>query len=248
MRLPIPDSLRVWGNAALSFLYPEVCQLCGEEPATSREGFVGEACRAKVRLIEPPYCERCGLPFEGEITGTFECANCREIELHFCWARSAVAARGPILDAIHHYKYNGHLWYETFLAGLLVDAAVEQLRGGEWRALIPVPLFRIREREREFNQAERLARHLARATEIPVNSKLVKRVRATRTQTQLTREQRAENMRGAFAPRTKDKLDGGSFVVIDDVLTTGATTSACAKVLLDLGAERVAVWTLARGV
>jgi competence protein ComFC len=170
------------------------------------------------------------------------------MDLNFCWARSAVAARGPVLDAIHRYKYNRHLWYEDFLAAFLVEAASEQLRGAEWAALVPVPLFPVREREREFNQAERLARHLSRATEIPVNSKLVKRTRPTRTQTQLTREQRAENMRGAFAPRRDIDVVGKSFVVIDDVMTTGATTSACAKVLLDSGAERVAVWTLARGV
>jgi ComF family protein len=117
-----------------------------------------------------------------------------------------------------------------------------------WDALVPVPLFSLREREREFNQAERLARRLSETTGIAVEAKLLKRVIPTRSQTRLTRKQRAENMRGAFAFRKPQELTGKKFVIIDDVFTTGATTSACAEVLLEAGAERVAVWTLARGV
>src|SRR5437879_3937458 len=93
-----------WLNAALSFFYPESCQLCGEARATSDESFLCPSCRDQVRFIQPPFCERCGLPFEGAITTTFECTNCREGELHFRSARSAVIARDPVLDVIHRYK------------------------------------------------------------------------------------------------------------------------------------------------
>src|SRR5262245_48267463 len=78
-----------WIESALSWFYPPVCQLCEEQRATPLEGFVCPACWRKVRFIRPPFCERCGLPFEGEITSRFECSNCRELELHFCSARSA---------------------------------------------------------------------------------------------------------------------------------------------------------------
>ncbi len=248
MSLKIPVPLRTWTDAALSFLYPEVCALCEKERATHRDGFVGEACRAKVRFIKPPFCGRCGLPFDGDITTEFECANCREMELHFSWARSAVVAKGPVLDAIHRFKYDRQLWFEAFLGALFVSAAAAPLRSEHWDALLPVPLFPVKEREREFNQAERLARILGEATAIPVASKLLKRTVPTPSQTRLTRKQRADNMKGAFALRKPQKLAGKRFVMIDDVFTTGATTSACAKVLLKAGAECVAVWTLARGV
>ena len=248
MSSPFFHQCKTWADAALSFVYPEVCQLCGQRRATRPDGYVCRDCWQQVRFIRPPFCERCGLPFEGEITTAFECTNCREMELHFCWARSAVVARGVALEAIHRYKYNRQLWFEPFLADLFVREARESIRAGDWDALVPVPLFPVKEREREFNQAERLALQASTALGIPLQAKLLKRVVPTLTQTRLSRRERAENMRHAFAPGTAAILEGGRFVLIDDVFTTGATTSACAKVLLDAGAARVAVWTVARGV
>ena len=86
--------LNRWIEASLSFFYPPVCQLCGSNRATAEEGLVCSRCRAQARFIKPPFCNRCGLPFEGDITTPFECANCREMELHFSTARSAVVAKG----------------------------------------------------------------------------------------------------------------------------------------------------------
>jgi len=235
-------------EAGLALLYPSVCQLCEQHRATAAEGFVCSHCWRMVRFIKPPFCERCGLPFEGEITTPFECANCRGLELHFCSARSAVAAQGVVLDVIHRYKYQRALWFEPFLADLLLRAALPVLRTEQWDLIIPVPLYSTKQREREFNQAERLAARLARALNLPLNAQLVRRVLPTRTQTLLTRNQRAENVRRAFAARSTDALKGRRVILVDDVLTTGATTSACAGVLKALGASEVCVWTVARGL
>jgi ComF family protein len=103
-------------------------------------------------------------------------------------------------------------------------------------------------REREFNQAERLAGHLSRATDIPLNSRLLRRVNPTMTQTKLSRDQRAANMKNAFAVRENAPAKGRRIVLLDDVFTTGATTNACAQVLRAAGAAEVAVWTVARGL
>jgi len=239
--------LRSVVDAGLNLLYPPVCQLCEKERATAAEGYVGADCWAKVRFIMPPFCERCGLPFEGAITQSFTCGNCAEMTLHFRAARSAVRADDLILDVIHRYKYRRHLWFEPFLADLLIRQAAAVLRREQWDLIVPVQLFPVKEREREFNQAERLAVHLSRATGIPVNKSLVKRVKPTKTQTMLNREERAENVRNAFAPRRPLELTGAKVVLLDDVLTTGATGSACAKVLREAGAGDICVWTLARG-
>jgi ComF family protein len=241
-------SFQTWLNVGLGFLYPEICQLCGEQRATAKEGFVCGRCWSHVRFIKPPFCERCGLPFEGDLTTPFECANCREMELHFSAARSAVAARGAVLEAIHRYKYQRALWFEPFLAGLLLRETVPALRGQDWDLIVPVPLHPLKQREREFNQAERLAVHLSAATRIPLNNNLLRRVVFTSTQTRLTRRERAANMRGAFAMRDGARLDGERVILVDDVFTTGATTSACAQALLAAGAGEVCVWTVARGI
>ena len=244
----LSDGVKCWLNAGLGLLYPEVCQLCGEGRATPAEGYVCGGCRAKARFIQEPFCQRCGRPYEGDITTRFECANCREMEWHFQSARSAVIARDPVLEVIHRYKYQRALWFEPFLADLLIRAAGPVLGQQKPSMIVPVPLHPTKQREREFNQAERLARRLGAATQIPVNKRLLRRVVPTRTQTQLSRQERLANVRNAFAMRRGQRLNGERLVLVDDVFTTGATTSACARVLTAAGAGEVCVWTVARGV
>ncbi len=239
---------RSWLDAVAALVYPEVCQLCGEQRATPRECFLCAECRSQVRFIEPPFCARCGLPYAGEITGPFECANCRELDWPFVSSRSAVVARDKVLDVIHRYKYQRAVWFEPYLAGLLVSRAVPELERESWDWIVPVPLHPAKHREREFNQAERLASFLSEATHIPLNTRCLRRVLPTRTQTLLSREERQENVRRAFALRGNPALEGRRIVLVDDVFTTGATTGACARVLRAAGATSVCVWTVARGI
>ena len=241
-------TFRNWLEVGLGFLYPETCQICRTERAAPHSGYVCPPCWSHVRFIRPPFCERCGLPFAGDLTTAFECTNCREMELHFSAARSAVVARSVVLEAIHRFKYQRALWFENFLADLLLREAVPALRGQNWDFIVPVPLHPLKQREREFNQAELLAQHLSKATKIPLNNKILQRTAPTATQTLLTREQRAANMKNAFAVRPGVRLDAQRIIVVDDVFTTGATTSACAEALRGAGAGEVYVWTVARGL
>ena len=241
-------SVKSWLDAGLGFFYPDICQLCYSESSTMSEGYVGKRCREGVRFIRRPFCDCCGLPYEGEITTRFECANCREMELHFQSARAAVAANALVLEVIRRYKYQRALWFEPFLADLLVRAAEPVLAKGKWDMIIPVPLHPLKKREREFNQAERLAARLSAAMNLSANTSLLRRVEPTRTQTLLSRRERAANVRTAFAVRNGCRLNGERIVVLDDVLTTGATTSACALALQRAGAGDICVWTVARGL
>ena len=249
MSAPFTTSIRNVAQTALTFLYPDVCQHCHNAFATRDDGYVCNDCWSNVRFIVPPMCDRCGLPFEGEISDVFECANCREMELQFSRARSAVAAKGMVLDIIHRWKYSRALWFEPFLAKLLIREAAPALKEESWDCIVSVPLHPQKKAEREFNQAEHLALDLERATGIPARSDLLRRVTPTRTQTSLSRSQRAENMSRAFAAGSNAPfVRGKRAVLIDDVLTTGATTSACAHVLKACGASEVCVWTVARGL
>ncbi|HMP81982.1 MAG TPA: ComF family protein [Verrucomicrobiota bacterium] len=243
-----PGSVRTWLDAALALLYPPACQLCGARRASAAEGYVCSRCWTQVRFIKPPFCERCGLPFDGALTTPFECSNCRDMELHFRSARSAVAAGAMILEVIHRYKYQRALWFEPFLADIFLRQALQELKGEDWDFIVPVPLHPAKRREREFNQAARLARHLHRATGIPINEELIFRAVPTRTQTQLSREARADNVRSAFVSRKHLRLNGARIILVDDVFTTGATTNACARLLRKAGSGEVCVWTVARGL
>jgi ComF family protein len=244
----IAEQKRGWLEIGLGFLYPEQCQFCAQGRATAQTGYVCADCWTKVRFIRPPFCERCGLPFDGDLTTTFECTNCREMELDFSSARSAVVAKTIVLEAIHRFKYSRALWFENFLADLFLREAVPALRNEEWDFIVPVPLHPIKKRKREFNQAAILAKHLSRATGIPLNENILRRVTFTMTQTVLTRPERAANMKNAFSGRQGSRLDGKKIIVVDDVFTTGATTSACATALRRAGAADVCVWTVARGL
>lgn len=239
-----------WCDAGLSLVFPGVCELCGRQRAGAAEGYVCGECAGgvgHVSWVRPPFCGKCGLPYAGEISGEFVCGNCADLELAFDWARASVVATPFLLEVVHRYKYGRALWFEPFLGALLEREGVPVLSGGRWDGLIPVPLHPLREREREFNQAERLARRLGRATGIPVRAGMVRRGEATRVQASLDRRERMRNVARAFKVVDPGAVAGGRYVVVDDVLTTGATTSAVAGVLREAGAAEVVVWTLARG-
>lgn len=234
-----------------SFLYPEICNRCEAERATAADGYVCRSCReapGHIRWIRDPRCERCGLPYAGSMEGEFTCSNCAGVPLGFDRARAAVAATPFVLDLVHRYKYEGALWYEVYLAELLVRAAAPTLVTGRVDFVVPVPLHPVREREREFNQSARLARRLAGATGLICREDLIRRRSCTRSQALLDRSERAKNVADAFVLRRPERLDGCRVVVVDDILTTGATTSAVGWVLRKAGAAEVMVWTVARGL
>lgn len=236
-------------DQALGLIYPNICQLCLEEPATADVGFVGPSCERQVRRIRSPFCSRCGLPYSGDFSGSFSCANCQGIHFHFASARAAVQTSGPVLEALHRYKYEQALWFEPFLVQLLLASALPELGNMSFDGIVPVPLHSVRQRERTFNQAERLGAPLARSLGISLRTDLVQRLKPTATQTHLSRVARHANVRHAFspAPNAPPALAGSRWIVFDDVFTTGATTNAVAGVLRDMGAEQIIVWTLARG-
>ncbi|MCI0746627.1 MAG: ComF family protein [Verrucomicrobia subdivision 3 bacterium] len=240
---------RRWLEVAASFLYPEICQSCEIESATASQGYVCEKCRATVEFIKPPYCQRCGAPFAGEITSPFICGLCRHSELYFSHARGVVPFEGVVRDTLLKYKYNRALWIEPFFAELVQNHAGPRLRDEGWDLIVPVPLHPRKRAEREFNQAERLGRHLSRAAGVPMEKRALRRILPTRTQTRLSASERAENVRKAFAFKGDPaRIQDRRIVLFDDVLTTGATASACARVLLQAGAREVCAWTLARGL
>jgi ComF family protein len=238
-------------NRMLSLFYPEICQICREERASCAESYLCRNCRQGhegIKWIEAPFCESCGLPFEGDINVNFECGNCHEQEMHFRHARAAVKFTGVVKEVMHRYKYNHASWFEPFLADLLVTAAKQQIRPDEWDYIVPIPLHWTKHRGRTFNQAARLALSLGKSTGIPLNRTLLKRTQPTQTQTRLSRAERTDNVKRAFRYKSRDPIDGKRILLVDDVLTTGATANACAKLLGQNGASVVDVWTVARGI
>lgn len=240
----------------LDWLFPPLCSICGEGLAGGRA--LCGSCSAGMARIVPPFCDVCGESFRGQIDGAFDCPNCKEISFHFEFARAAMDRSDEMLELVHRLKYGREIHLAREL-GILACGAFEDRRlrvalEEKW-PLVPVPLHWRRQRDRQFNQADEIAMVVGRETGLPVVRRL-KRVRRTQTQTRLSRRQRMENLKGAFAVRKNlfwkkgnpiGKEETPGVILVDDVFTTGSTVDECAKVLRKAGAGRVAVLTVMRG-
>src|SRR4051812_26214311 len=240
----MPPFLRAIGETVISLLYPPHCAAC---KAPAEAGcHLCEPCGNGARRLNPPFCSRCSEPFPGAITSEFFCSNCGDRRFHFECVVAPYRARGVVRDFIHRFKYNGHFYLRHQLAAWMAAGLEDhRLREPQIDALVPVPLHSARRREREFNQAEVLAGIVAAGAGLTVEP-LLERIRYTTTQTRLNREERMENLRGAFRIRPRAAVADRHFVLIDDVMTTGSTVDECARVLTEAGAATVRVLTVAR--
>lgn len=249
--VPAKGIRRLW-NGALDLLFPGICHVCGDR--THGERSLCDTCSAAIPSLQAPFCLRCAEPFEGKIEMDFECANCRNLDFSFDFARPAIANQPVVLDMIHQLKYQrrihlapelGRLAFRSFEEDPRLLEALDQ----KW-PLVPVPLHRRRKLWRHFNQAEEIARPISRLTGLPLLLGL-KRLRGTESQTRLSRAQRLLNLHGAFglssAGRAFFKDQPAGALLVDDVFTTGATTGECARILRREGVQKVVVLTVMRG-
>ena len=171
------------------------------------------------------------------------CSTCTTDPPQYDYARSAAVYEGALREALHAFKFSGKRALARPLGDLALEQCVASLPDGI-DAAIAVPLARERERERGFNQAALLAQRIAGRLGVPTRPRWLARVRATRPQSDLTAAERHANVRGAF--QASPQVAGRHVLVVDDVLTTGATLRECARALHDGGARRVGVLTVAR--
>ena len=195
--------------------------------------------------IERPYCEQCGEVYPGAFTTSYMCANCRGRTWSLRWARATYPMQGPVRQAILALKYQGEFHYLGMMIDWLEEGFICHAAGRPWDALVSVPLFAVRQRERGFNQSFELAQALGRRQKLPVWPCLV-RTRPTEQQANLARSGRLRNLRAAFELKSEFDVKDKSLLIIDDVFTTGATAEACARILTQHHADYVAILTLAR--
>jgi len=222
-------------------LLPAECLVCRQLLSTRLSARrVCDVCRHRWRAVRPPWCDRCGQP--GPHFGL--CRVCHDWPPALRRARSAVWLDAGARDAVHAIKYGG--W--AGLAVELADVMRANLAAPAADALlVPVPLARRRQRQRGYNQSERIAAALGVGWRRPVLTDLLVRVRAGRTQTALTPEARQANVAGAFAARPHTRA-GAPLVLVDDVFTTGATLAECARTLAGAGWHAVTAVTFGRAV
>ena len=198
---------------------------------------VCDGCEQGLGRIRNPACLRCGCP---DVVDPSSCPNC--VEKVFNFDRLVVPWQfcDDVQRLLHGLKYEGR----TFIASVVADAMVRRIDGlgiiCPDTLVVPVPLHSSRMRERGYNQSQLLAKGIARRLDVRT-AHVLKRVRPTETQTQLGLEDRARNVDRAFSVRLPDRVGGAPILLIDDVVTTGATVNACSQALLEAHAASVIV-------
>jgi competence protein ComFC len=244
-----------WVKTAADLLWPRSCFSCDtkEPQALLPEVCLCQSCYTRCPPIEPPFCERCGETFLGAIDGAFTCGNCQGRKAyHLDFGIAGYHFDGPVRELVHGLKFENQ--YENFeplgwLAGhALKDSRIAARR--DW-IVVPVPLHKLRMREREYNQSALIGKVVAKMGGFLYFDGLA-RVRDTHQQSSLSRQDRLENLKNAFALRPRAikerRFQNQAILLVDDVFTTGATADECARILKKEGkASTVVALTVARG-
>jgi ComF family protein len=235
-----------------SILFPAPCGLCGEILSEAGRIPICRSCLDQLTPWNAPLCPRCGRPFVSTVAvaGVEHplCHGCRREMYDFDFARSYGAYSSPMARAIVMLKYQ----QVTPLAGWFAERLLRVVRENTEQfaadIVVPVPLHRARQKERGYNQAELIARALAKRLELPCRPHLLVRTRPRPEKQRLTVHERWQSVRNAFDMREGAQVDKLRVLLLDDVLTTGATLDACSRALRDAGAAHVAAITVARAM
>jgi competence protein ComFC len=247
MPSPLLTRLRDRFRPLLDWVYPRFCAVCDGEVITE-SGYLCHECLTGLPIVQFPFCDRCGVPVAGKVDHVYTCHDCASREPHYAQARSAARFEGAVRELIHQLKYQHAFWVLPDLVHLAEAAHRAHFAEEKVDLIAPVPLHPSRRRARGYNQSALLATALGRRLGLPARNRLLRRVRDTGTQTHLTAAARLLNVRGAFAVAQPRAAAGRTVLLVDDVMTTGATLEECARALRKAGAVRVLALTVARGV
>jgi ComF family protein len=237
--------LRAAAGRTLNVALPPLCPACRQ---LVRERGLCAACWGKLSFIAPPYCERLGIPFAYDPGPGILSMQAISDPPAYQRARAAVRYDEIARTLVHALKYGDRLELAPLMGGWMARAGHQPVAPAD--ALVPVPLHWRRLWMRRFNQSALLAKAISRASGVPIAESTLKRVKATVQQVGLSKTERAQNVQGAFRvlPQGKAAISGQRLILIDDVLTSGATAEACTKALLRAGAASVDVLVFARVV
>lgn len=246
------EAVRPWALALKNLVFPIYCRECGVQLLTDENGYFCPTCWERSPKIVRPFCSVCGRPQParlgfGPAPPNFPCDKCR-IRKDPTYRRiyGAGVYTGAVAEAIKLLKFNGKVQLAAPLAERMAEFAEQEIDLDAYDAIVPVPLHRVRLRERGFNQSQLLAEYLVPAFAGARLDASLRRIRPTKVQSRLKSEvERRKNVVGAFAVDAGTDFAGQNVLLVDDVVTSGGTVSECSRALIRAGAQFVDVFAAA---
>jgi competence protein ComFC len=228
-------------NKFLNILFPETCPVCQLPARDHKTAPVCSGCWQSIKPYTGPECRKCGRPLPSD--ASIVCGDCLQDEPAFESARSFGLYDGALRKAINLLKYHNVKRLSKPLSDILLRIEMPCVD-----AVLPVPLYKKRLRQREFNQSALIAKYLAKGLGSTLVLDSLVKMRDTKPQVGLRSDERRKNMRNAFRIQNREAVQGKDILLIDDVSTTGATVRECSRVLKKAGAGKIHVLTLAHGM
>lgn len=227
-------------NNFLNILFPETCPVCKNAATDHETAPICSDCWQAVSPYKGPMCQRCGKPLVSDVSTI--CGECLEDGPAFSCARSFGLYEGVLKKAISLLKFYGIKRLSKPLSDIILHIEMPRVD-----AVLPVPLHEKRLRQREYNQSALITKYLAKSLGIEVLLNCLVKIRDTAPQVGLSSKDRRKNIKGAFDIKQRELIKGKNIMLVDDVVTTGATVRECSRVLKKAGAENIYVITLAHG-
>jgi len=227
---------------AYELIFPSQCQLCGDLAHFKIP--LCNTCLKKVQKIGNLRCEICGKAFTGETNRI--CGNCIKEKPKFDQARAWAKFEEPMVQIIHQFKYQRGFQFANWMVNNLVEVHQTQFSDQKFDLLIPIPLHWKRLLQRGYNQALILAQPLSKKLKIPLDTTILQKTTNTPPQVGLSSAQRKENLKKSFQIKKPKLIAGKNILLVDDVITSGATANEASKILKQAGAKKVCILALAR--
>jgi ComF family protein len=228
-------------NKFLNLLFPETCPICQNPCLNHETAPICVDCWQSIRKYNGPLCKKCGTPLVSDVS--IKCGECLKEEPAFEFARSFGLYDNPLRKGINLLKYHGKKRLSRPLSELLIKAGLP-----EADIVLPVPLHHRRLRKREFNQSALISKYIAEEIKSKFIPDCLVKVRDTLPQVGLRYKARVKNIKGAFKVRNSDLIKNRKIILVDDVVTTGATIRECSRTLKKAGAGKIYVVSLAHGM
>ena len=240
----IRKEIKQYFISLIRLIYPSYCIFC-DNALRLNECYSCHACISKFPALNSNVCRKCGMELAPYAPPQSRCASCRDIKTYYDHGVSFFRYENEIKTLLQHVKFSKKSWYLKILKTALSNAKLP-MPLSEYDCIVPVPLEKNRLRDREFNQSEIIAKMIVQTKEKKSVKSILQKTKSTPPQSSLHRNERFYNLDKAFRVKNRADILGKKILVVDDVVTTGATINECARSLKEMGAKQVDFFSLAR--